>query len=235
MRDLSTVTKVVEFLEDVLDTDHGFDYAMSYGEPGYTLDAGLTPMVVLGYYWCRCEEIEGGLHAIEEHYPEEFEALEAQGVELEWYDEWAVVWDEAAGGAAYRVESDSYHWQPSAVLTEDGEWMTPKNSDEEWVEWAMNEPTRCIPSTMLDAHDPTLVGWDDSADDPQVWHEWSEDHYDHGLPTTYSNGWHAGMDATPEGVTEKIHAVYPDADVVFVLTETSQFYTRFEAYYRLPA
>ena len=246
--DLSTTDKVLEFLQrdDVLGEigyERFYDHADDYGEPGYSLSDGLTPMVILGSFWCRCMEFGAdyadgtALHGIDKHFPEEWATLEEQGVQFEWYDEWVTVHEYVDGQYvtnAYRTASDSYHWKPSAILDDDScEWLTPNTPDEEWVEWALNDPRRCIPSNMLDAADPTLVGWDDEADEPQVWWEYNEDSEHAGYATTYQSGWFDGQNAKPEEITEQIRSQYGETtDVIFVLDETSQFYISFSAYYR---
>ena len=230
--DLTTYDGIRDFLEEIL--PDLIDTADAYGEPGYDNPEGDTPMVVLGSYWCRCKDYanerfpDSPLHDVfAAHYPREAEQLLEQGVVFEWYDEWVVVheYDQAKEqyvSNAYRVVEDSYHWQPSAILDEDScEFLTPNTPDDEWVEWALNDHTRCIPAGMLSTH-MDFVGWEDK----QVWYEWDEDGFE--------NGWHPGQDADPEKITDEIRARHgEDTDVVFVLTETSQFYIRFTAYYSL--
>lgn len=224
--DLTTYDGIRDFLEEALPVF--VDMADAYGEPGYDNPQGDTPMVVLGSYWCRCKDYaderypDSPLHDVfEAHYPRELELLREQGVVFEWYDEWVVVheYDQAEEmyvSNAYRTEPDSYHWQPSAVLDGDsGEYLTPNAPDDVWVEWALNDPTRCIPFKMLSTRMDLMEG-----EDEQVWSEWNRE--------GFSNGWH------PEKVTTAIRDRHgEDTDIVFLLTETSQFYIRFTAYYRL--
>ena len=229
--DLTTHEGIRDFLEEIL--PEFVDTADAYGEPGYDNPEGDTPMVVLGSYWCRCKDYvderysDDPLHDVfDAHYPREAELLKEQGVIFEWYDEWVVVheYDQAEKmhvSNAYRNTPDSYHWKPSAIYDEDScEYLTPNDSDDDWVEWALNDHTRCIPNGMLSTR-MDLVGWEDE----RVWFEWENG---------FANGWHPGQDADPEKITAAIRTRHgEDADVVFVLTETSQFYIRFTAYYRL--
>lgn len=240
IRDLSTTDKVIEFLEEVLGEisyDKFIDYAEQYGEPGYQLDSSATtPLVILGSYWCRCGNYaeerspDRPMHPIEVHHQAEFDLLAEQGVEFEWDDEWVVVNEFVDGqyvSNAYRTQCDSYHWQPSAVLDDDCEWMTPHTPDEEWVEWALNNPERCIPATVLDALDPTRI-------EGQDWLPFSEDSYDHGLPTRFESGWHPHQTADPKAIDAAIRDRFGDnVNVVFMLDETSQFYIGFSAFYSL--
>lgn len=220
-RDLSTIDAVIKFLEEALGelgSEYFVDYATSYGEPGYSLGSGATPLVVLGYYWCRCDNYEDEynvdlpLHSISVHYPDEWETMEENGVEFEWYDEWVVVHEE---GAAYRTSPDSYSWTPSVIADgEHGIWLTPNTADEDWFAWASNNPDYCIPEAMLD---------DWPADD---WKQYEGD---------FQAGLHEGMDSKPADIYAEILEATPEGtEVIFVLTEGSQFYITFTAYYRLP-
>jgi hypothetical protein len=195
---------------------HVYDYADEYGEPGY--GSHRTTRVVLGDYWCRCDKFGtdqygSKLHGISDHHPRVWRAMEDAGVEFEWYDEWMVD-HETYPSKAYRTQPDSYMWQPSVILTDDCEWLTPDSDITEWVEWAVNTPSRALYRRHLDQLvDAGFTRWPDE----DAW---------------YENGWHPGQTDDPKQITEQIRADYPDHDIVFVITDTGQFDIRFAAYIR---
>jgi hypothetical protein len=215
---LDTTSSVVDFLQGIMPNEF-MDYAGSYGEPGYSLPEGKTPMVVLGNFWCRCANYkderwpDSPLHGIDVHYPAAFRKMEEQGVELVWSDEWMVDYHH---DKAYRTTSDSYHWKPSVILTEDCEWMTPDDDLETWIDFLKNDPSRCLPDHIYSPHDLIMAGFD----------QWGDEKFE--------SGWHPGQNDDPKEVLAEILRAYDeeDVEVVFVLDETSQFYLRFSAYYR---
>lgn len=210
---LDTTQAVVEFLSALAERDgRYFDFAGSYGEPGYTTD-GETPLVVLGDYWCRCREIgDDMMHDVAAHYPKAFARMEANGVEFEWHDEWIV---DSENDKAYRTQADSYQWQPSYVLSDDGEMLTADDDVEAWVQWAVNDPSRCIPSRVYSGKDLEAVGF-----------------VLYNAEHSYENGWHPHQTDDPKTVSDAVRRDHGDVDVVFALDETSQFYIGFSAYYR---
>lgn len=201
-----------EILDNMLE-DGYYDAAMEYGEPGYDFPAGATtPMVVLGNYWCNCHKVtnaEGNeqLHGHERHHPRIWAQMMSQGVQFEWYDEWVT-----DNNKAYRTQSDSYSWRSSIQITEDGEILTPDDDISEWIDWAKNDHERCITAPHIKADDMV------NADFQQYNGE-------------FQNGWHYGMDADPEKITKEIRAKRGDSvDIVYRLSEASQFYIGFECW-----
>ena len=198
---------------------HGWDVAYEYGEPGYGGIARPERLVVLGNYWCRCGT-PAELHTYDSHHPLAWQALEDSGIAFEWSDEWMVDYD---SGKAYRTKADSYSWQPSVVRDwEYDDWLTPDTPIAEWIEWAANDPERCLLSNL---HGPG-----DLYD--QGFREWKgADHYGRG----YESGWHPGQTDDPKQVLAEVKMYFEPhhVDVVFCITENSQFYTRWAAFYRL--
>jgi hypothetical protein len=211
---LDTLNSAREFVTAVYDkrsqygTDE-FNIVSKYGEPGYECEG----FVVLANHWCACGE--GDLHAIDSHYPAAFTKLRDDlGVEFGWSDEWVIDWE---SDKAYRTSPDSYSWQPSYVLTDRGDMLTPDNDVEDFVEWAGNDPDRVIPSSIYGAADLLAAGFTRYND------------------YAYENGWHPGQDDTPRDVVERFEAdptTPEDCVWVFALDESSQFYIRFSLYYR---
>lgn len=204
---LNTSQDVVEFLTETFGDEYVTDYCSTFGEPGYSDPSGDIPLLVFGNFWCRCN---GDLHiGLDYHYPEVAERLAEAGVEFHWYDEWTVVYDE---DAAYRTEPDSYSWKPSVILGDDCEWLTPKTPTHYWIEWALNDSTRCIPE-----HIPAV----EELEEQGFAVKWDG----------YASGWY-GREDSPSEITEKIHQYHPGADIVFVLESTGQFEISFSAYVR---
>jgi hypothetical protein len=212
---------------------HGWDTASEYGEPGYG-NSG-TRLVVMGDFWCRCGNnpragqrrygdklIEpGDLHVYDEHHPGAWQAWLDSGVEIEWHDEWMVDYDH---DKAYRTKGDSYSWQPQVLHDwEYDYWLTPDTPIEDWVRWAANDPERCLLSNLHDASDLEDIGFVEYASERDG--AWG------GGP--FETGWHPGQTDDPKVVLDKIIEQHPDAEVVFCITENSQFYTRWAAFYRL--
>jgi hypothetical protein len=206
-----------------------YDYADDYGEPGYSTPYGAeTPMVLIGDWWCRCGAnpaagkpkgygYEPGavvkptdLHDVMSHHPRLWAKMEEQGVQFEWHDEW---WIDSNASKAYRTQADSYSWQSSIQWNEDiCDYLTPDDDFADWLEWALNNPGRCLMRHYdRDVKDAGFVKWEPTD------------------PHDYYNGWHDGMEDDPREIIKTL----PDGhDYVFVLDETSQFYVGFSCWTR---
>ena len=142
------------------------------------------------------------------------ELAEELGYELEWSDEWYVDYDH---NKAYRTQADSYHWQSSIYFTENGSVLTPDDSTADWVAELMNDPRKAVPD-WIGREDLQALGFDRFPD-------WDA--------SDYENGWHPGQTDDPKEIAKEIERQFPGADYVFRITEVSQFYLKFEAWYRL--
>lgn len=133
------------------------DWCNEYGEPGYSIYSGDTPVILLGD-WNERKRIHKRL----------FAQLESQGVQFEWYDEW-----EAIDGKAYRSQPDSYGWECSIALTNDCEWLTPEDDLETWIEWAL-EGNRLINDSQVPnlARKLTEAGWTRMPDEDAYENGW---------------------------------------------------------------
>lgn len=199
-----------------------YNYADEYGEPGYSHNYGATtPTVLLGDYWCRCGTVlrDDGtpdLHDIAHHHPRVWAQLESQGVQCEWSDEWIVSYGGDAS-RAYRTQPDSYSWQPSILWT-DGDFLTPDDGIDAWLEECVNDPQRCISSHVWTRRDMEAAGFV----------QWEPDD-----PHTYENGWHPGQTDDPKTIDREIRErMGNDVEVVFYLDATGQFDIRFSAWMR---
>lgn len=200
-----------------------YEYAHEYGEPGYDFPRlAETPIFVMAHWWCRCGKHPhtgrteawrqdrvvqpGDLHGVEEHHPRIFRQMESQGVEMVFYDEWTIVNDKA-----YRTQADSYSWQSSILMTEYGEYLTPDDGIEAWIELVVNDPKKCL--TYWSGSDMIEAGWE----------KWNG---------RFESGWHPGQNANPKQITADIQAEHDDVDIVFLLDENSQFYVGFSAWFK---
>lgn len=207
---LDTHQSVAKFLQRVFQ-NKDYSFVGGYGEPGYHVDTDAkTPMVVMADYWCHCN---GETHGMDTHYPYSFERMEENGVEFEWFDEWIV---DHESNKAYRCVGDSYFWKPSYVMDENGDLITIDDDIELWIEWAENDHTRAIPGHIYNGTDLEENGFS-------------------RYNGTYEHGFHPGQNAKPKDIDSEIREHYGnDVDVVFVFSESSQFYIEFESYYRMP-
>lgn len=192
-----------------------WDYADKYGEPGYDFPAdATTPMVVLGNYWCNCHKVidaEGNeqIHDHGYHYPRLWAQMESQGVQFEWYDEWAI---DHNNNKAYRTTGDCYSWQSSIQITEDGEILTPDDDISEWINWAKNNHHRVITAPHIRNSDMNTAGYRQHNGE-------------------FQNGFHYEMNDDPEKITKEIRRVHGNSvDIVYRLSEASQFYIGFECW-----
>jgi len=212
--ELSTILRVVAEHDDyqtIMET------ASEYGERGYSR-RGDGP-VVLGNYWCqrsdcnypeRYEDGKRKIHSLDYHYPRVMNVLDSE-CELEWYDEWVVVDDRA-----YRIHADSYSWQPTAVYNSDSDSYLIAGEDiESWIEWATNDSTRCLMRDSFSVSELEEYGWVERE-------------------CGFASGWHEGMNDNPVSISEAIRDEHPELDVMFKLSETSQFYVTFCVLTRAP-
>jgi hypothetical protein len=205
-----------EFMSMLMDIGILHDYADEYGEPGYAAQAG----VMIGDWWCRDKDCdytgldnrgEKALHDVAAHYPQLVE-MAKNGWEFEWYDEWVV---DHENSKAYRLQGDSYSWQPSTMFTEDGELLTPDDPLEVWIAEVVNNPQRCLPGRVWNAADLEGEGFTP---------------YQCG----YESGWHPGQTDNPTEISQLITDEYASkgkqVDIVYLLSHTGQFDMGFCAY-----
>lgn len=202
-----------EFMSILTDESILHDYADDYGEPGYSADKG----VMIGNWWCRDKDCDytglnargkKELHDVFMHYPQLQEMTE-NGWEVEWYDEWVV---DHENSKAYRTQPNSYSWQSSVIFTEDGELLTPDDPVDAWVEQVVNNPNKCLPSSVWSAADLEPLGFAE---------------YKCGL----ENGWNPGQNDNPHEISRAITEEYADkgkaVDIIYLLSDKAQFDMRF--------
>jgi hypothetical protein len=101
------------------------DYASEYGEQGYS-------HAEKGVLFANWNEIPKKLQT----------RLESQGFALEWSDEWYV---DSNRSKAYRTSPDSHGWE-SQLLMIDGDYLTPDDDLEEWVQQCEDNPNAALPA-----------------------------------------------------------------------------------------
>ena len=167
--------------------NHNIEFASAYGEPGYIADKG----VILSSWHDVPQRIQDG--------------LEAQGYELEWYDEWLTHDDKA-----YRTQPSSYHWEPSYLIVE-GEIVTIHDNPEDWYQHCSIDD-RLQQLTAIPSHLPRLSDWV-YIDEPE---------YELGF--TINDG---------ADLTRAVEQLLDDKAerVAVVRSESSQFYNRYTVAY----
>ncbi len=168
------------------------EWTSHYGEPGYTADKG----IILANWNNVPKNIAT--------------TLEGEGYSLEWSDEWMIDYNNSK---AYRTSPDSYHWQCQVRITRDGEWLTPDDGIEAWLEeLAATDP----------AHKPDVL--------PGHFTEQELEAAGYRLISdNQENGFHPGQTDTPEPVQKQAFDEGA-THVIFRLTEASQFYIVYQAW-----
>lgn len=194
------------------------DYASDYGERGYSLDND-EGFFAIGNWWCRLGQYGRGecdfeecytngtkkTHSIDLHYPSLFTWLEGLGMETAFDDEWIIIDDKA-----YRTEPDSYSWESSLLYT-DGEYLTPDDDFDSWLEVVANSSSHALPSFLWDK-ELAAAGFVERECD-------------------FESGWY-GREDDPAKIMEAIKEEEPHSDVVFKLSGVGQFAARFCVYVR---
>ena len=197
-------------LDALMQTDNfQCDFANSYGEPGYG-DADTRGVLIAN--WNRTDYNAPPISDRAQNY------LERIGYGMEWCDEWVV--DHDNEGRAYRTTPDSYHWTPSAVHTEHGDLYTIHSDAQEVIDYFQVErgdDIRALPAWITN-DDLTRAGF------VRVPSDDTDGHPD------YESGWHAGQDADPEAITAPLLDDDATRAIVVRLTESSQFYIRFDVW-----
>jgi hypothetical protein len=188
------------------------DIGIGIAEPGY---GDADTVWVLGNFNDKTVYADG-IRTVTDDTPSRlFKALERIGVEAHWLDEWY-----GCDGCQKIVRSqpDSYMWQPSYAWLGDGiycvECATGDYLEETIAEY-VGESGRCIPAALVSASELESQGFTRF-----------------NIPPAES-GWHPGQTDTPDAIVALFEAEHgTDAEWLFYLDETSQFYVRFTLFYR---
>lgn len=184
------------------------DHANTMGERGYG-DIPAGAFFAIGNLWCHDKDCdfpdtyEDGrkeLHSWEVHYASLVESLNDAGVEFAFDDEWVVI-----DGTAYRTQPDSYGWE-SSIMFRDGDYITPEDGIECWVDTVVNDANRALPSWWSDA-DIESCGFVER---------------ECGLESG-----RYGVDDDPHKIMAAIQEREDDADVLFQLSSVEQFRVNF--------
>lgn len=178
-----------------LTESHNAEWAECYGEPGY----GQPEKGVILADW---NNIPKGLA----------DWLEKCGYKLEWSDEWAIVYS-GAQSKAYRTQPDSYSWEPSLILSDDGEYISPDDGADCAIdECAMSDqahPCRLLPHWVTE-NDLIEAGFVRVAEHQE-------------------SGHHPGQTDEPAPIA-KAQFDNGASRVVFKRIESSQFYSVWDAW-----
>lgn len=133
---------------------------------------------------------------------------EHAGYGIEWYDEWSTCGD---CGKAVRTSADSYSWQPAYVILNECELVCHECLD--WADYLQRIEDDPRAACTADC-DPAQYGYVRLSDSKE-----------------YENGFHPGQTDDPSTILKACHARGIER-VIFRIPETSQFYIRFETWYR---
>jgi hypothetical protein len=173
-----------------------------FSEPGYSGDVWVTGN------WNPARFNREVPLTNEESLPERLgNALDKQGVEILWLDEWA---DCHSCFKAVRTQPDSYSWTPSYYSTEDGELFCHECSEFfDIEEKAVNNSNYAVPSFF----------------------DLEEEGFELYNAESYQAGWHEGQDADPAAILKEALKAGWD-EVVFYFKGKGQFDMDFDAYVR---
>lgn len=188
------IGKAIERLE--ADTQDSVYYFEGCVEPGYD-DA---PMIA------------GNWNPLSQETNDKWEAvLEANGISLEWNDEWV----ECEGcNKAVRCQPNSYSWLPYYVFIDDctvlcGDCIL-EDPEDEYIPLLINNPGKANIFNLLELKDFGFQPYNGR----------------------YETGWHPGQNDEPSKVMEEIHKELPSSEVVFEITSKGQFGIYWTAFYR---
>ncbi len=143
-------------------------------------------------------------------------ALERIGVEAVWCDEYT-----ACGECmkAIRTQPDSYQWVAEFTYLEDAGYVCTHCLQTKYgvdaLESFINEPHKAV--TFFDAAQLESFGFERHPDSDAA---------------SFESGWHPGQTDNPETILASILESRPDAQVVFLIDESSQFSVSFSAFVR---
>lgn len=135
--------------------------------------------------------------------------LERNAFALEWSDEWI----RSDIGKVYLTSPQYHGWKPSFVITENSsvigkDEVLDNTAKDEYIEYLLNDPSKC------DVFDL----------------DWINEGFTKCNPDSYETGFHAGQNDDPKKVFDQVKKEYPNCDFVFVLDETSQFYSKWSVF-----
>lgn len=144
--------------------------------------------------------------------PDDRNLLEKMGCAVEWEDEWTDCCD---CGKLVRTSPDSYSWQRHWVLLNECEvvCLDCLKEDRGYAEHYLRKLEDDADMAVMRQLDPTDYGYERVG---------SESH-------DYETGWHPGQNDSPAKVLEHLHS-RGITRVVFQVSESSQFYSKWRAY-----
>jgi len=228
---LTTLEKVQRLVKFATGEEYG-DYEMvtgvsvGYAEPGYGNDESV---VVLGNWNDKTEyNRETGTFTTLSDLPSRLaRSLERVGAEIEWLDEWTEC---QSCWRVVRTQGDSYHWKPSYECVEDAGPICAdcliKDGEDAITGYGNDENSHI--SSADNGLRPGITWCEPSHIEQFGFVKWEP-----GNEHTYESGWHPGQTDEPQPILDEILRQHPTAEVLFFLDESSQFYIRFSAYFRV--
>lgn len=169
-----------------------------YGEQGYSLEEG--KQAILFADWNDFDKHPNFMAWLEENY------------EIEWSDEWIVDYET---DKCYRTTGDSYGWEQSFRINENGELITPDSDIEDWIDFCKidydtdkNATPNVLPS-FVDTDELIDTGFELINDDLE-------------------SGWYNRNDDPTEIAESLLEQGY--IAVIFKLSGVGQFSVNFEVY-----
>lgn len=197
-------------LGEALDNGDVESYANEYAEPGY--DNPEKAILFANWNPKSFGDLNTGKGAVPSVASRLAPIAEKLGYALEWSDEWSTCGD---CGRAVRTSADSYSWKPHFALLHECELVCADciiEDPEDYIFRLINNPESCI---TFDGIDLGEMGF----------REYNAQ--------SYQTGWHPGQNDNPRDVMNEIQRLHgPDTEVVFVLDSTSQFDSRWSAWFR---
>lgn len=134
--------------------------------------------------------------------------LEALGYDCEWSDEW-IACDSCR--RVIRSSPDSYHWQMSGIIDEDGCTCLDCLDAASYFESIENQPRKALTWPIFERYDPADYGY-------QL------------IEASYENGWYEGQTDDPQFILETAQAHDPNGRFLFAMTDQGQFDVKFSLY-----
>jgi hypothetical protein len=156
------------------------------------------------------DPVKGVLFANWNGFPTDFDrVLESAGYAIEWEDEWTECCD---CGKAVRTSPDCYQWQPYYVFMNECEIVCLNCLD--WPEYLESIEDDSDKAVVAECN-PALYGYERLSDENE-----------------FENGFHPGQTDSPAKILAALHATGRHR-IVFRLSDSSQFYVRFETWQRI--
>lgn len=145
-----------------------------------------------------------------------YTALSRIGVECEWLDEWSSCYD---CGKLVRTSPDSYSYTPQFAYLDECD-LVCSDCIESIGEDALES------AGLIDNAQSAVTFFTSTQLESFGYQLWNEGH-------SFESGWFDGQTDDPATVLSAVKSAHPESSVVFLIDESSQFYSRWSAYFKL--